>query len=144
MMRDKRYMLSRRRYNSFERTTPTMFKMIDEAQRRLDHPKPVFGFWAKCGLVVYILSMIAINVYVARRAPAPEPPSAKQLALDAAAAERAAAFVRALGFEPGPAVCRALESGSAWCTVRVSGSDKTFSLWCSRRHPVCIENLPRE
>ena len=74
MMRDKRYMLSRRRYNAFERTTPSMFKTIDEAQRRLDHPKPVFGFWVKCGAVIYIIFIVAINVYVARRAAAPSRP----------------------------------------------------------------------
>jgi hypothetical protein len=67
--------------------------------------------------------------------------SAKQLARDAAAKERAFAFVRGLGFEPGPAMCCALFSGSAWCTVRVAGSDKTFSLWCSWRHPTCIEAI---
>ena len=26
----------------------------------------------------------------------------------------------------------------------VIGSDKTFALYCSRRHPTCIENLARE
>jgi hypothetical protein len=67
--------------------------------------------------------------------------SDKQLARDAAATGRARAFVEALGFEAGPAVCRSLVSGSAWCTVRVAKSDKTFSLWCSWRHPTCIESL---
>ena len=92
-------------------------------------------------IVVLVVCMILLYRDSVRT---PRNDSAKQFARDAAAAERAAAFVRALGFEPGPAVCRALESGSAWCTARVAGSDKTFSLWCSRRHPVCIENLPRE
>lgn len=75
--------------------------------------------------------------------PAPRTPddlSAADLARDEAAAVRARAFVEALGFEPGAAVCRSTKSGSAWCTARVAGSEKTFALWCSRRHLTCIEN----
>jgi hypothetical protein len=84
------------------------------------------------GMLVYAM----ISHY--RQAP-PEPePSSYQLARDAAT-ERAAAFVTALGFEPGPAVCRAKRDGSAWCTIRIAGSDKTFALWCSDEHPNCIE-----
>jgi hypothetical protein len=43
--------------------------------------------------------------------------------------------------DDGPVVRRALDSGSAYCTVRMAGRDKTFSLWCTRWHPTCIENM---
>ena len=70
----------------------------------------------------------------------PDDLSAADLARDEAAAVRARAFVEALGFEPGGVVCRSTSSGSGWCTIRVAGSDKTFALDCSRRHPACVEN----
>jgi hypothetical protein len=39
-------------------------------------------------------------------------------ARDQAAVERAQAWVEALGFEPGPAVCRTVGTGSGWCKYR--------------------------
>jgi hypothetical protein len=98
--------------------------------------------------VLYVAFLVGLNLYADRYAEHREPPEPEptkyQIARDAAATERAAAFVTALGFEPGPAVCRALKKGDAYCTIRVVGSDKMFALWCSRKHPTCIENLPRE
>ena len=70
----------------------------------------------------------------------PDDLSAADLARDEAVAVWARAFVEALGFEPGRVVCRSTSSGSGWCTIRVAGSDKTFALYCSRRHPACVEN----
>jgi hypothetical protein len=145
-MRDKRYLLSRRRYDRFVRTDPLSFKEIDAAERRRSKLPPVFPFWQKLyfgSCFAVLMGMCVYAIFFASRQPPPEL-SSQQLARDAAATERAAAFVTALGFKPGPAVCRALESGSAYCTVRVAGSDKTFALWCSWRHPTCIENMPRE
>jgi hypothetical protein len=146
-MRDKRYLISRRRYDRFVRTDPFTFKVIDETERRLSKPPSVLTFWQKMYFGSCFAVLIGMLVYAMishyRQAP-PEPePSSYQLAR-AAAAERAAAFVTALGFEAGPAVCRALKKGDAYCTIRVAGSNKTFALWCSRKHPTCIENLPRE
>jgi hypothetical protein len=103
-----------------------------------------FMTWSTPAMFVLAIASVIVALLVPWRVHTTDDLSAKQLALDAAARERAGEFVRQLGFEPGPAVCHALDSGSAWCTVRVAGSDKTFSLWCSRRHLTCIENLARE
>jgi hypothetical protein len=109
-------------------------------------PKPsIFSrdppFWL---LPLLTALMFALIILIPTHQRTPDDLSARQIARDAAARERAGEFVRGLGFAPGPAVCRARSSGSAWCTVRVARSDKTFSLWCSWRHPTCIENLSRE
>lgn len=98
-------------------------------------------WWAP--ILAPILGMIFVVVawlvpWAAPRTPADL--SAEQLARDEATAGRARAFVEALGFEPGGVVCRSTSSGSGWCTIRVAGSDKTFALYCSRRHPACVEN----
>lgn len=109
--------------------------------------KPWHRIFMSSVTVVFALLGGASIFYVLAVDSSPRMPSdlsAQQLARDAAAIERASAFVRALGFEPGPAVCRATHSGSAWCTARVAQSDKTFALWCSQQHPTCIENLARE
>jgi len=113
--------------------------------------EPIFKPWHRIFMssviIVFALLGGASIFYVLAVDSRPHMPSdlsAQQLSRDAAASDRASAFVRALGFEPGPAVCRATHSGSAWCTVRVADSDKTFALWCSRHHPTCIENLARE
>jgi hypothetical protein len=66
--------------------------------------------------------------------------SESQRALDDAAKQRARQFVYDLGFSPGGVVCRAERSGSAWCTIRVEATDTTFALFCSWKHPSCIEN----
>jgi hypothetical protein len=148
-MRDTRYVLTRRRYGCFEHVHPENFKHVDETERRWERQfrpsflRNMFFPFAMPSLLVLGVLLI-VNIVIAHRQPSEPEPSSYQVARDAAAADRASAFVRALGFEPGPAVCRALDSGSAYCTVRVAGSDKTFALWCSRKHPTCIENLPRE
>ena len=100
------------------------------------------SWWAP--ILAPILAMIVVFL-VAWLVPwaAPRTPgdlSAADLARDEAAAGRARAFVEGLGFEPGGVVCRSTSSGSGWCTIRLAGSDKTFALYCSRRHPTCIEN----
>ena len=113
--------------------------------------EPIFKPWHRIFMssviIVFALlggASIFYLLAVDSRSHMPSDLSAQQLTRDAAASERARAFVGALGFEPGPIVCRAIHSGSAWCTARVAGSDKTFALWCSWRHPTCIENLARE
>jgi hypothetical protein len=63
-----------------------------------------------------------------------------QRARDDAARARARQFVEDLGFTPAGVVCWSQRSGSGWCTVRVEGTDKTFALFCSWRHPSCVEN----
>lgn len=125
-----------------ERLMPETQQHNESARR----PKPsIFSrdppLWLLPSLTALMLATI---ILIPTRPRTPDDLSAKQIARDAAARERAGEFVRGLGFEPEPALCRARSSGSAWCTVRVAGSDKTFSLWCSWRHPTCIENLPRE
>jgi hypothetical protein len=141
--RDKRYLLTRR-YSTysrtpsqfFQRTDPDGLKWLDEPTRHADAPiKPLFSWWHEAmlyGMWVIALALLFVAIFV-------DPPRPSQVTLDAAAAQRAEAFVSALGFEPGPAVCRAKRDGSAWCTIRISGSDKTFALWCSDEHPNCIE-----
>lgn len=62
-------------------------------------------------------------------------------ARDDAAVQRAESWLHTLGFEPGPAICRSASWGSAWCTIRVAGTDRTYSLFCSYRHPHCVENM---
>jgi hypothetical protein len=107
--------------------------------------KPIFTFWHKLIMIssMIIVGLVLVGAFIdVNFRPSPNPDlSPEQLARDAATTERASAFVLALGFEPGPVVRRALDSGSAYCTVRVAGSDKTFSLWCTRWHPTCIENM---
>jgi hypothetical protein len=150
-VRDKRYVLTRRRSGRFEHVHPEGFKRFDAIERRWERQNrpsflrdTLFPFAIPSLAVLVLGVLIIVHIVIARRPP-PEPePTSYQLARAAAARERAAAFVRALGFEPGPAVCRAKRDGPAWCTIRVAKSDKTFALWCSRRHPTCIENLPRE
>ena len=66
--------------------------------------------------------------------------SEKQRALDNAAKARARQFVYDLGWTPGGVVCRAERSGSAWCTILVEATNTTFALFCSQKHPSCIEN----
>jgi hypothetical protein len=146
-MRDTRYVLTRRRSGRFERTDVAGFKLLDDIERRLERLnrksffRDTFVPIAMPSLVMIAL-LIIVNLYIGkRRSLDPNPP---QIARDAAAADRASAFVRALGFAPGPAVCRAKRDGSAWCTIRVAGSDKTFALWCSDEHPTCIENSGRD
>jgi hypothetical protein len=147
-MRDKRYLLTRRWSNYvrtdssfFQRTDPAGFKSLDDHARKMDASiKPIFSGWFAVLMSTYVALIVAMLVYAIIGGPRRPPREAR----DAAARERAAAFVRALGFEPGPAVCRAKRDGSAWCTIRVAGSVKTFALWCSDEHPNCIENLPRE
>jgi hypothetical protein len=146
-MRDTRYVLTRRSASRFERTDAAGFQQLDDVHRRWERLnrksffRDTFVPIAMPSLVMIAL-LIIVNLYIGqRRSLDPSPP---QITRDAAAAARAQVFVRALGFEPGPAVCRAKRDGAAWCTIRVAGSDKTFALWCSDEHPTCIENMPRE
>jgi len=147
-MRDKRYIISRQCYGYFRRTDVAGFKALDDAERHRYKPKPLFGFWSwfvagSCYAI--IISGLIYAIMQRNRQPPPKPePSSYELARDDAARERAAQFVRTLGFEPGPAACRSKRDGSAWCTIRVAGSDKTFALWCSDEHPMCIEDVARE
>ena len=142
--RDTRYVLTRRysKYSRtpscfFQRTDPDGFKFLDEHTRHIDRPSPPLLGWKFIAfLVLEVVVLFGIPIYVLR--PEPEP-ATRQQTREAAAVARAAAFVRALDFEPGPAVCRAKRDGSAWCTIRVTGSEKTFALWCSDEHPNCIE-----
>jgi hypothetical protein len=118
----------------------TRLSWLDRLLLRLFRRAPPWWLFAVPMAVLWIIVLLLPW-------PAPRTPddlSAADRARDEAAAVRARAFVEALGFEPGTAVCRSTDSGSAWCTARVAGSDKTFALWCSRRHPTCIENLARQ
>jgi hypothetical protein len=107
--------------------------------RLFQRDPPMWLFWAPA-LLMFIFIIAVPWPSPRERDDLPE----RRLARDVAAGVRAQAFVEALGFEPGPVVSRSTNGGSAWCTARVAGSDKTFSLWCSWRHPTCIENLARE
>jgi hypothetical protein len=142
-MRDRRYVLSRRRYGVLQRTDVAGFKALDEAARNEYKPRPFWRWWMIPAFVLYVAFLVGVNLYADRDAEHREPPEPEptkyQIARDEAAKERAAAFLRGLGFEPGPAVCRAKRDGSAWCTIRVASSEKTFALWCSDEHPNCIE-----
>jgi hypothetical protein len=61
-------------------------------------------------------------------------------AQDEAAKERARQFLHALELEPGPVACRSASSGSAWCTIREGHSERFWQLFCSWRHPTCVQN----
>jgi hypothetical protein len=138
--RDTRYVLTRRysKYSRtpscfFQRTDPDGFQLLDEHARQVDRPQPrLFGWkviaFLVLALVLEVVVLSGIIIYVRR----PEPAS-YQTARDETARQRATAFVQALGFAPGPAVCRAKRDGSAWCTIRVAGSDKTFRAVVQRR-----------
>ena len=146
-MRDRRYLLTRRWHDLHRRTDVRGFAALDQAQRLYEQSNRRFEradrtsrrfFLAMMGVLVVMLFALSIYTYT-RPPPAPEP-SSYQVARDEAAQERARDFVRGLDFEPGLAVCRAKRDGSAWCTIRVAGSEKTFVLWCSDEHPTCNEH----
>jgi hypothetical protein len=100
---------------------------LDRFLLRLSRRNP--PWWLFVAFVAGLLILVLLLPWAAPRTP--DDLSAADLARDEAAAVRARAFVEALGFEPGAAVCRSTASGSAWCTARVAGSDKTFALWCT-------------
>jgi hypothetical protein len=147
--RDTRYVLTRRRSmysrldsSFFQRTDAAGFKSLDDHARHIDRHRGIFQReppWWFIPISIAIMVVAILLPWRLRQTRDELPPN--QQALDVAATERAGAFVRALGFAPGPAVCRSVSSGSAWCTIRVAESDKTFSLWCDRRHPTCIEAI---
>ena len=150
-MRDRRYLLTRRRHDLHRRTDVRGFAALDQAQRLYEQSKRRFEradrtsrrfFLAMMG--VFMVIVFTLSIYTYTRPPPAPAPSSYQVARDAQAVVRATAFVQALGFTPGPAVCRAKRDGAAWCTIRVAGSDKTFALWCSDEHPTCIENSGRD
>jgi hypothetical protein len=117
--------------------TETRWDRFTQRLFRRDPP-----WWLFFGLPFVLLVVAVLIPWRSPRSPDELPE--RRLERDAAAVVRARAFVDALGFEAGPAVCRSTDGGSAWCTARVADSDKTFALWCSWRHPTCIENLARE
>lgn len=94
--------------------------------------------WAP--FVLPVVAGVLLGVSIMLPWPKPETTSPNP-ARDQAAVERAQAWLEQLGFEPGPAVCRTVRGGSGWCTVRVAGTDRTYSLFCSYRHPTCVESV---
>lgn len=135
---DRRYVLSRRRDSRFERLRAGEFKSIDDMIRsneRFDKRRSIFT-WPYVSVLGAWCLLLAGMIFAAAMRDARRP---SQAALDAQARERAAAFVQALGFEPGPAVCLAKRDGSALCTIRVADSDKTFAISCGEGNAPCIE-----
>jgi hypothetical protein len=93
---------------------------------------PVFVFVA-----LIIASAVLVNFWAASYDRAGTP------AQDEAAKERARQFLRELELEPGPVVCRSARTGSAWCTIREAHGERFWQVFCSFRHPSCIQNTVR-